>query len=926
MLVVDLVGRSEELRVVHTLIQQAQSVPAALLIGGEAGIGKTTLWRAAVAAARHVGFTVLETVGAATEVSLAFAGLADLVAGMGEAGLAGLSPLHRSALGAVITGESGPGGDERLVATAFRAALDQMSRQSPVLLAIDDAHWSDHATRLVLGFALRRVTGPVGVLGAYRTGEPGVDDVTWLQVGDTQAVIRLSLGPMSLGGLHAVVATVLGRTPPRPAMVRIHTLSGGNPFYAVELARGSGLGHADEGTALPSSLADLIRRRVGELDPMAAEAALMVAAAAEPTVAMIAAAIRQSAEDLVALLEPLEDAGVLEFDGSRLRFTHPLLAAGIVATATPAQRRWVHRCLAGVVGQPELQARHLALSKPHGDPDTLAALDAAAESAAARGAYSAAGDFVGLAIDRGGDDGVRRLRGAEYRFRAGDLDAAEALLGPVVDEMPAGFMRAISLMLLAAIRGYRDGVASVAELLSRAVAEAADHAELRTQGLLLLALATGLGDDMATCVEHARRARADADALGVASLRSQACALWAHVSFMYGLGTDREALTVALETETMDISVPVTLQASAVAAVNSAWTGELEEARAQLAELSRRCTERGNEVDVLWAAEQLTMVNLWLGRYAEAERTATEALDRAHQLDGHLPLINAHSAMAAVAACQGRAADARAAARLALDGVAAGRLPYLVRSPLTSLAFLHVSEGDYSGALQTVEPLLASFDPAHDTEIMAGAYLPDAAEALITLGRRNEAEPLIAALESNGSRLDRPWMLAVAARCRALAYAADGDLQAAQQSAERAMVHHDRLAMPLERARTLLVLGQLQRRRRRSADALSNLTAAAAEFDRLGSPLWAARAHREIARLATRSTVSALTDSELRVAERAAAGLSNKEIAATLYLSTKTVEMYLSKVYRKLAIRSRAQLAERLRTLHLPDGRSSATM
>ena len=332
-----------------------------------------------------------------------------------------------------------------------------------------------------------------------------------------------------------------------------------------------------------------------------------------------------------------------------------------------------------------------------------------------------------------------------------------------------------------------------------------------------------------------------------------------------------------------------------------------------MTEVLHRCEERGTELDALWATEQLTWIDVAMGRYDDAERHAAEALQRARQIGGQLPLITAYTAIATAAAYRGRISEARVAAELATAGANAADLGYLADPPLMSLAFAEVSDGQYEAALQTLKPLLEVFDPIHGTEIMAGAWLPDAVEALTAVGRTEEAEPLVAALETNGSRHDRPWMLAIGARSRALVQAAHGDLDAALLSAERAMTHHTRLPMPFERARTQLLLGQLQRRRRRSAPARANITAAAEVFEQIGSPLWAARAQRELTRLAAGSAGAALTDSERQVADRAVAGLSNKAIATDLFLSEKTVEMHLSSAYRKLGIRSRAQLAERLR-------------
>lgn len=912
-----LVGRESELQAVQSLLQAGRSAPVALLIDGDPGIGKTTVCRAACEAASTSGFTTLTTAGASAEVSLAWTGLADLVAGIDEVVLAGLSPLHQQTLQAVRAGHDGPLGGERLVATAFRMALQELSRQHPILIIVDDAQWLDETSRRAIGFAVRRISGPVAVLAAYRSGEPGGEDRSWVQPPDPRALARMTLGPMSSSDLRSLLAGRPQFALSRSAVQRIHAISGGNPFYALELARF--LTDNDEARfeVLPPTLTGLVRSRIGRVDQATTEAMVTAAVAWEPTVETVAAATGRQPADVVDLLQPMESRGVLTFDGARIRFTHPLIASGVIAEADPSVQRRIHRSLAGLVKHPEQRARHLALSTPHGDADTLAALDAAAESAATRAAFSTAAELVTLAVQLGGaDDQIRLLRAAEYHFRAGALDDAESFVAPIIEDLPAGFLRAAGLMLLGAIRGYRDGVASTIELFKRAVEEAEDLLPLRTQALVMLSLATGIGGDMATCVSDARRARADADATGLPELRCQALSLWSHVSFMYGLGTDHEALRDALSIGDSPSDAPIMLRPKPVYALNCAWTGRLDEARTAMTEVWRQCEELGTELDLLWATEQLTWIAVASGRYEEAEGKAQEAMRLAQQIGGELPLITARTALAHIAAYRGRVADAEAAAELATERASAVGLHYLADPPLMSLAFAHVSDGRYEDALRTLAPLLKKFDPLHDTEIMAAAWIPDAVEALTALRRIDEAEPLAAALERNGMRHDRPWMLAVGARCRALIHAARADLDAAVEHAAQSMEHHDRLPMPFERARTQFLLGQLQRRRRRTQPARENLRMAAAIFEELDSPLWIARTQRELARVTTGSARSVLSDSERQVAELAAAGQSNKEIAAGLFLSAKTVEMHLSRAYRKLGIRSRAQLAAGLGADH----------
>ncbi|MDT5009084.1 MAG: hypothetical protein QOH57_701, partial [Mycobacterium sp.] len=190
---------------------------------------------------------------------------------------------------------------------------------------------------------------------------------------------------------------------------------------------------------------------------------------------------------------------------------------------------------------------------------------------------------------------------------------------------------------------------------------------------------------------------------------------------------------------------------------------------------------------------------------------------------------------------------------------------------------------------------------------------PDAVEAFVALGRVDEAEPLIAALERNGRRLDRAWMLAIGARCRAVVLAARGDLEGANLVAQQAMTEHDRLPMPFERARTQLLVGQLHRRNRQKDAASAVLREALLAFETMGTPLWAERARAELGRvdIGPRQTAG-LTPTEQRVAELAASGMTNRDVAATLFISPKTVEANLSRVYHKLGIRSRAELGRRI--------------
>lgn len=911
----DLADRKVEAAAVCAFLEGALSEPATLILEGEAGIGKSTVLREAAEAAAARGYLALSASGAPTEVRYAYAAVADLLASVDDQVLAELPAAQRRALdGVLLGGGDDAGGNERMVATAFLAVIRRLSSAAPVLLCVDDAQWLDASSQAVIGFAERRLTGPVGLLVTVRTGDVDALDMAWLNPVRPGSSARLRITPLTLGGAHAVISARLGHTLPRPLITRIHEISGGNPFFVLELARFIDEEPGRAGVGLPTALAALVRHHIGRPDDDVAAVLLAAASVAMPTVERVSLATDIGTDRVVDLVESEQASGVVKMDGGRILFRHPLFATGVYSAAGPSERRAMHRRLADIVDEPELAARHLALAATIGDPDTFQALDAAIGVTVARGAPAAAAELLELALKLGDNSPVRRMRAAELHFRSGAIAQARSHLHTALDALPSqGTLRWMALVLLAAVTGYDDSLGVAAGLLGQAV-EAVDDPVLQLRARLLQVPLTGLIGSLAASVDQARTAVESAERLGIATLRSQALSISLIVNFLYGLGLDRTVLQLARELENPESGASATFQASAVAPLLLAWTGELAQARAQLSAVQECFLRRGTEIDILWAAHHLCTIDLWLGRYADAASTADDSAQRAEQMDGRHALVHAWTSQAEVAAFIGHEEDARAVAAAALEAASVAGAPFLANKVTAIVAFLEVSLGDYPAALEALKPLLASFDPEHDTEMVVGGYLPDAVEALCALGRFDEAEPLIAALERNGARLDRAWMLAVGARGRCHVLAARGELDAAERAAEEALVHHERLPMPFETARTQLLLGQVQRRRRHRQASEATLRAALETFDRLGAPLWAQRARAESARLTSSAPSGGLTPAEQRVAELAAAGLSNKQIAAELFIAAKTVEMALSSVYRKLGIRSRGGLFAALKT------------
>ncbi len=340
---------------------------------GEAGIGKTTLWLAALEQARHRGFHVLSARAWEAESVLAYGTVTDLLGDVDAEVLAGLPDVQRVAVDRVLSHDisGGPQTDQQVVAAALMTIVAALASQAPILIAIDDVQWLDPSSRAVVSFVARRLRGRACLIATARSEPDGESVLSWLQLGTPDGISRMKVGPLSLGGVHELLSARLGRSFPRPTMVRIADVSGGNPFYALEIARAIDGQSTRPDADLPHTLTELVRIRIGRLDADAANVLLAAACVANPTVDMLARATRTSIERTTELLEDAESHGAVVIDGNRVRYSHPLLAHGVYVDAAPARRRQMHRALADVVTQPELKARHLALAASSKNPELL---------------------------------------------------------------------------------------------------------------------------------------------------------------------------------------------------------------------------------------------------------------------------------------------------------------------------------------------------------------------------------------------------------------------------------------------------------------------------------------------------------------------------------------------------------------------------
>ena len=909
-------SRSTELATLSDFVASATVRPSGLVIAGEAGIGKTTVWLAGMERAGTAGFRVLSARVGQAESVLAYATVADLLAEVEPEILDELPDIQRIALHRILlrASDDGPETGQWVAAAAFMSVIEALTDKYPVLLAIDDVQWLDSSSRAAVEFATRRLGGRFGVLVTARAEADQGVAAGWLQVSRPDGVARIEVAPMSLGALHEMISDRLGRSFPRPTMARIAEVSGGNPFYALELARAMPSASGGFDTVLPATLVDLVRHRTQRFSDDTQGVLLAAACVADPTVELTGAATGLPSAQVVELLERPERDGLINIEGNRVRFTHPLLARGVYTHAGAAQRRRMHRALAEVEPQPELKARHLALGSTSADENVLQALDSAAEVARGRGAPAAAAELIDLARRLGGDTPMRRLRATADHFQAGDTAQAGHLLESTLDELPAGLLRAIALMLLGGICIYDNNCIDA----ERHLQDAIDHAEgtptLLAQLLVALSFAQGLGQYRHdTALATVREAVAIAEKHGRPGDLSQALTQLVMLKFMNGEPLDEEQLRRAIELEDLTSDVSVQFSATAVDALLSALSGRLDEAETKMLAMRRHYLERGAERDLMAVAGYRSMFAMWQGRLDDAAAIADEALERSEQLGGNSINVIPLSVRAAVAAYSGRDDDARHDAGLALDAARALAMPSLEAWPIMTLGFLEVAKGNYAAALNTLEPVIVAFQARPCNDPLNAWGLPDALEAMIGVGRLDDAEEWIEKWNGHGQRLDRAWVLALSARCRGILLAARGEIDGAIDAAELAMREHDRLPMPFERARTLLLLGQLQRRKRQKQKAVDSLREAQHVFDQLGAPLWAQRAREELSRTNVGPGHDAgLTPSEQRVAELAASGMTNKDIAAALFISPKTVEHNIGRIYRKLGIRTRAELGQRI--------------
>jgi DNA-binding CsgD family transcriptional regulator len=907
-------GRDEDLDSFRAFLPRARQGPSAFVFEGDPGIGKTMLWREALAVAEVEGFSSLVARPSEAEAQLPFAGLIDLLADVLDDVLPALPGPQASALaGALLRAEAAeaPAG-QLAVSVGCLGVLRLLARQRPLVLGVDDLQWLDGSSGRVLAFCLRRLeVEPVCLLATRRVG--GTRSVAaGFELGLTEHVLERSrVGALSRGALDLLLRDRLGLALPPPVLSAVVERSAGNPLHALELGRavatGGSLGPGQV-LQVPETLAGLVDDRIRGVSDRAYEVLLLASALSRPSVHVAAFGREQLGEAL--------ETGLLVRDGDRLAFSHPLYASVIYTGASPERRREAHRLLAQALDHPDERALHLGLASESADESVAAALEHAAQRVCARGAPDRAAALAEqawrLTPDEQTDARVRRsFAAADYHAAGGDGTRARTILERLVATLPAGQAKANAYLRLGALA---TKYATIARLCRKALAHAGEDAALRARAHLVLGWAEGLsGGGVAVWEQGARRAAELAEESGATPVQVLALANLVAARGFRGYGVQRELVERALELDPEGEIVVLGESPRIVLGLHLALVDELDEGRALLEGMLTRATQRGWIPVQAMALYALSSLECRRGEFARAHRHAAESLELGRQLDlwNLEPMGLFASGLAD--ACRGRVESAR---RSAEAGSARARSigdMLVLADNEYALGLLALSLGDAAIAHEHLGPAVALMRSLGIVDPGVSPVLPNEIESAITLGEQPHAEALLRELEEQADRLGRARPLALAGRSRALVEAARGDLEAAQVSIERALAEHGRLPDPFERARTQLVEGAILRKLRKKRAAKATLDEALATFEQCGAERWAERARQEIHRLGLqRRPRGELTPGETRVAELVAAGRTNRQAAAELFLSEKTVEANLSRIYRKLGIHSRTELANEL--------------
>ncbi|MER6007904.1 AAA family ATPase [Nonomuraea angiospora] len=886
-----LFGRSAEIAAIDDVISRArEGAGDALVLRGEAGVGKTALLD--LAASRGGSMRVLRTTGVEPESDLAFAALHQLLRPI--AGLLDTLPEpQREAVRGALGLGGGASGDRFLLAAGVLSLLAEAAAPDGLVCVVDDFQWVDRASADALLFAARRLaTERIAMLLAVR-GDAPVKGVR----------------PLRLGGLpEPAAAELLDAAMPLAVKRELVAATGGNPLALREIVRRLGPGQLAGREPLPDPLpggTQLFGEQVAALPDDARLVALLAAVESDLDLVLRAAArigagrpaphglgAAGAAETGRAALHELEAAGLVRVEGASVRFRHPLIRSAVHEAAAPASRRAAHEALAGL-SEGDRRAWHLAAAALGQDESVAAALTETAARARDRGGYGDAATALARAAELTPAPHTRAVRlkdAAMAAWLGGRPGQAESLLAEARDH--AGGDRALE-MEIAQLRGRF-------ELNSGSAAEA------------VRILATG--DSLDMLADAAEAASYVGDTAAIAEIGRRAAAfpegflrdVLAGIGLMLSDGTGHGMLRRALGRTGELTEAAGFLWATAAAS----YLGEADLAVDLVARAGRVARVSGMVGQLPVVLEFVATGERIAGRLAESQAISEEGLELAREA-GYANTVAAHLAnLAVLAALRGEEETCRRHAQEALAIAIPHRVGLRAGVAAYALAMLDLGAGRFAAAHDRFTAITAAGPGAgHPTVVWRSA--PDRIEAAVGAGDLEAARAALEAYERWSAQAATAESRALLTRCRALV-GAGPEKELPEKELEEALRLH---ANPYEAARTALLLGERLRRAHRPGEARPHLRAALETFRRAGAEPWARRAHGELraagesAEPARGPALDVLTPQELRIAGLVADGLSSKEIAAQLFLSPRTVEYHLYKIYPKLGIGTRTDLA-----------------
>ncbi len=889
------VGRERELAAVGRWLGDVPDGCAGLLITGEPGIGKTTLWGAAIERSHDLGATVLTARAVESELPLGFAALGDLLGEVADDVLPELSTPLAGALGAALLRTPPREGlNPHAVGRGLTEALQQLSLAGPLVLALDDLQWLDAPSARALAFAVRRLGQGTGVVATLRVA---ARDPVELRLGLGGRLSEIEVQALPVGAVHDVLCHG-GWTLSRRQSRQIHATSRGNPFYALELAR------SGAAPGLPPSLRAVVDDRLRSLSKPALAAIERVAVLGPAPIS----AVLCFGADARAIDEAVA-AGVMVVEKGSVRFVHPLLAAGALAAIPPMRLRELHRWAADLADLVEDRARHLALATDGYDRTAASLLERSAGFAQARGALESGINLIvhacRLTPPKDIEDLARReVIQADFLYRAGGHAEASALVEGVLRGDAAGVVRARAL--IHRVQHDSDPAAAVARLEEAVLVSAGDDV-VRARALATLAWMRGAwGGDIEPASDEAEAAVALAMTTGDRGVQTTALTTAGILKALHG-----------------DPGAEVFLERAVESAEPIEW-------------------DAGDRLPFVAFAHQ----RFWRGDWAGAERWLD--VERRHALrngeESRLERLNVFQADLEIRRCHWSEATrlldaalkwagsdywrtrtllwralllARRGDRAALDDVEEARTssaaeddPLLRATADYAIGLVALAEERAADAAQWMRPLPARLQAHGLHELSILLVAPDAVEASLDAGDASFAATLTDELERRAISTRHPLGVPAAERCRGLIALTMGDTDDALNHLGQSNDGFERAAAPYEAARTRLVAGNALRRAGRRSAAAEMLTSASDTFLALGALRWKERADQELRRARPRARDdNVLTAAEGRVASLVVAGRTNREVAAQLYTSVATVEAHLTRIYRKIGVRSRTELA-----------------